>query len=270
MSPRLEYAPGTPPPDVIVASVGGSVFFPRRGHGDIDCKFVGAFIGYCREQLQDDKTIIAIIGGGEIARIRIQSAKKCNVGDQQDLDSIGISVTKANAELVGAILKANHVPVNLFSYDQGLESGKVHLGYGTDPGHTTDYPTVQAAHNAGQKVLLNISQDPGGIIKRDKRGKLLTEVPPERMLQWLSSRLPPQSQLKWNINKRVLVGTLSWDEYNGIFPEEFSPGMHVPFDPRAALLAKELGITVLMVGPDFQNIRKCLAGKEFVGTIVHP
>ncbi|NCQ16417.1 UMP kinase, partial [Candidatus Falkowbacteria bacterium] len=47
------------------------------------------------------------------------------------------------------------------------------------------------------------------------------------------------------------------------------PSLNAPFDPIAAKKAQELGLeVVIMNGKNIANLKNCLAGKKFKGTVV--
>ena len=51
--------------------------------------------------------------------------------------------------------------------------------------------------------------------------------------------------------------------------DEWTPGMHVPFDPVAAKRAQDLGVKVVVLnGKDLDNVSKYFNGEDFTGTVV--
>jgi len=225
----------------VAASVGGSALFEEDNPIRLNCETVARLRMFCQELLDQGRSVILVIGGGELARIRQADAENCGVKDQEKLDKIGIHITRANAGLISDILVENAVPVRpltlIGSYDQGV----VYIGGGTEPGHTSDYPAVQAAHEAGASVLLNIGARPG-----------LHPVTPE------------------GFNSEEIIKELTLREYRQLFPGSHKSGENIPFDREGTDLAIQYGMIVVLLGPDFDNIRKCTAGEEFVGTILRP
>lgn len=230
-------------PETIVASVGGSALFSQENPVHMDSGFVADFREFCREQLNDNRAVIAVVGGGALARIRIADAKACGVRNKKILDRIGIRITRANAGLVSDILAENGVPVKIHSFYQPTETGTVYLRGGDRVGHTSDYTTVQITEREGVSILLNIGAKPG--------------LYPSAADGGFDESLP-------------LIKELTFDTYLALFPEDHEPGENVPFERAAAVRAKQAKITVILLGPDFGNIRKCLAGEEFTGTILRP
>ena len=64
---------------------------------------------------------------------------------------------------------------------------------------------------------------------------------------------------------------LSMTEYRAMIGERWSPGSHAPFDPIAAKLAAELGLTVIYLnGAHLDNFENALNRDPFVGTTIAP
>ncbi len=228
------------PMDTITASIGGAVFRPDR----INVDFTHDLLAFLREQTQNDKTILAVIGGGGVARNAIEDARALGVTHQPSLDRIGILVTQENTLLLTKIIEAevNNMPVHLYEFGDILRKGDIYLRGGTKPGHTTDRVAVEAALEAKQCILLNISSTKG-LYKRKDDGSL---------------------------DPNQVIEHISWEEYLTMFPKDHAPGINIPFDREAAKLAQANNMIVVLMGPDFDNINSFLRGEEFVGTIVHP
>lgn len=224
--------------NIIAASIGGSVLRPDR----INVDFTRNLLTFLREQTQFDKTILAVIGGGGVARNAIEDARALGVTHQPSLDRIGILVTQENALLLAKIIEAHDIQVHLYEFGDMLRSGVVYLRGGTQPGHTTDYVAAQMTTEADQCVLLNISSTKG-LYGKNPDGTL----DPEHVIEHIS-----------------------WDEYLAMFPGDHAPGINIPFDREAAKLAHVNNIMVVLMGPDFTNINNFLRGDTFTGTIIHP
>jgi len=226
--------------DTITASIGGAVFRPDR----INVGFTHNLLAFLREQTQQNKTILAVIGGGGVARNAIEDARALGVTHQPSLDRIGILVTQENALLLTKIIEAevNNMPVHLYEFGDILRKGDIYLRGGTQPGHTTDKVAVQIATEANQCILLNISSTKG-LYKRNESGRL---------------------------DPNQIIEHISWDEYLTLFPGDHAPGINIPFDQEAAKLAQANNMMVILMGPDFDNMRHLLAGEEFMGTVIHP
>jgi len=239
MSPKYERFAASQP-DFIAASIGGSAFHPDR----LNIDFIKDLADFFQELLAQKKTIFAVVGGGGKARSLEEDVKTLGVRRAKAVDQIGIAVTQVNALVLQKYLEARDIDFRCYSDGDLLKrgAGVIYVQGGSDPGHTTDFVTIQASHEAGQEVVLNISTEPGGINPR--RGGEIIE--------------------------NELIEQMTWDEYFRIFPKEHKPGSHSPFDGPAALFAQKHKMTAILVGPDMNNLRKCLRGEEFRGTIVHP
>ena len=54
-----------------------------------------------------------------------------------------------------------------------------------------------------------------------------------------------------------------------LFPNDWIPGRNIPFDPIASCEAESLGYEVVILnGKNIDNLKACLDGKEFAGTVV--
>jgi uridylate kinase len=237
--PRLEDL-AQHPMDTIIASIGGAVFRPER----INVDFTHDLLAFLQEQTKNNRTILAVIGGGGVARNAIEDARALGVTHQPSLDRIGILVTQENALLLAKIIeaKSQNISVRLYEFGDILRKGVIYLRGGTQPGHTTDYVAVQIAAEANQCVLLNISS-PKGLYRKKEVGAL----DPEQIIE-----------------------RISWNEYLAMFPGNHAPGINIPFDREAAKLAQTNDMTVVLMGPDFDNINRFLSGQEFTGTVIHP
>jgi uridylate kinase len=51
---------------------------------------------------------------------------------------------------------------------------------------------------------------------------------------------------------------------------EYESGQKIPFDKPSVLLAQQNNLTVVLVGQDFENLKRAMCGEEFEGTIIHP
>ena len=65
------------------------------------------------------------------------------------------------------------------------------------------------------------------------------------------------------------ITRLSWSEYRQLISNEWSPGLHAPFDPIASELAQKIGLrTVILNGNNFENLENCFNGLDFTGTVI--
>ena len=65
------------------------------------------------------------------------------------------------------------------------------------------------------------------------------------------------------------IKEISWKDFRKIVGDKWTPGLSMPFDPRASRMAEILKIKVVVInGKDLTRLEKCLQGKEFIGTII--
>jgi uridylate kinase len=237
-------------PDIIVASIGGSVVRPNR----LNPSFTEGLMEFSSQSLDREITPVYVVGGGGQARTVKEDLKSMGVRDSEAIDQAGIAVTEVNTTMIEAIMKDRLIPVKrytslqlknarIFKYDMP-EEGMVHLMGGSTPGQTSDTVAVYAALEANQTYVFNIS-DIRGIHPTTNGGEL---------------------------NRKKIISSLTWDEYRTLIPPEHEPGLHAPFDPVASKMAQEKGIVAVLIGRTdiFKKLNLCLSGKEFVGTVIHP
>ena len=220
-----------------VISLGGSIIAPEWA----DVSVIGQFLSLMGDYLRADegRKVILVVGGGSPAR-KYQKAYRELVENPatEPQDWIGIMATRLNAELISAALGdfcADPVVI-----DPGADfefSGRVLVAAGWKPGFSTDYDAVLLAERFAAERVINISN-----------------------IDRVYSADP-----KLDPNARPL-DAISWAEYQAMIGEEWVPGKNLPFDPVATRRAAELGMEVLIVGPDMANIAEVLRGGEFSGS----
>ena len=225
----------------VVISVGGSLIVPEDG---IDSQFLQQLNYFIREQLARNKNrqFFLIAGGGRTTR-HYQTAARNVLRHQitdDDLDWIGIHATRLNGHLLRTIFRdiAHPVIIDDYSVIRKLVEPVI-VGAGWKPGWSTDYDAVLICKDYGIKTIVNLSN-----INKvyDKDPKKFKDAKP--------------------------IDKISWDDFRKIVGNKWVPGMNIPFDPIAALKAQGLGLKVVLIGRDFENIRKYFDGEEFIGTII--
>lgn len=219
--------------ETIVLSLGGSIIFPD----DIDMDFLTRF----KEMiLKEKKKFIIITGGGKICRRYIEAAKKLSKCRQSDLDWIGIRSTETNAELVRSMFSDVTTDTIQPDYNTKVEFKKVLVGCGFVPGTSTDFDAVMYAKNYGAKVVINMS----------------------------NIEYAYDSDPRKNPNAKKLEN-VSWKDFRKIVGDKWDAGGNFPFDPIASKKAEEIGLKVIILkGTDLDNLKNCLDGKKFKGTII--
>ncbi len=117
---------------------------------------------------------------------------------------------------------------------------KVLVAAGWKPGWTTDLDAVLWAVNQKSKTVVNLTNV----------SHVFTADP------------------TLNPNAKPIMN-LSWDELLQITGKKHKPGMHVPFDPIAAALAKKKGISCLVI-KKVSALKKYLVNRSFEGSVIHP
>lgn len=221
----------------IVISLGGSLVVPEN----IDTEFLNTFKLLIEKKVKEGYKFLMIVGGGKIAR-RYQEAltEVRNNVEQDDLDWMGIFTTQFNAQLVRLMFKDYaHKDIAGTPYDVVNIKNSIIVGAGAIPGSSTDLGAVRAAENLGARVVINLSNI-DHVYDADPR-------------------LNPQAQQ---------FDVLSWSEYRSFIPTQWQPGLSTPFDPIASKKAEALGLTVVIMSGDLQNLENYLDGKNFNGTTI--
>lgn len=226
----------------IILSLGGSLIHPKEG---IDTEFLRKFNELIRRQIEKDKRFFIVCGGGAISRI-YQTAVRDVVGEisDEDVDWLGIHSTKMNAQLLRTLFADITIPRIIFKYDKLDPSidKPVVICAGWKPGWSTDYDAVILAKKYRSKTLINLSNIE---VVYDKDPNKYPDARP--------------------------IEKISWENFEKLVGDKWSPGANVPFDPVATKLAKKLDLTVFILkGSNINNLERLLKGKPFKGTIILP
>lgn len=226
----------------IIISVGGSLIVPNGGIGIEFLQKLNAFI---REKLAQDpsRQFFLVIGGGATAR-HYRDAGQEVIGREltrDDLDYLGIHATKLNAHLIRTIFRDIAHPYIIKNYEIIRKAEEpVVVAAGWKPGWSTDYDAILLCQDYGVDTVINLSN--------------VTKV---------YDKDPNEFKDATPIDK------MTWKEFRTMIGDEWTPGMHAPFDPIAAKKADELGVkVVIMSGKDLDNLEKYFKGEEFVGTTI--
>lgn len=222
----------------IIISLGGSLIVPN----EIDISFLKSFKELIEAQVAQGKKFVIIAGGGKTCRQYQTAAGSVVTTSKEDLDWIGISATKMNAELLRVIF-ADIAHSSVIVDDGVLPDVKtsVAMGAGRVPGHSSDYDAVLLAGESNARTIINLSNI-DYMYDKDPR------------------KFPDAKKFE----------NISWADFNQIFPEaEWAPGGNWPFDPVAAKEAQKLNVeVVIMNGANLDNLKNYFDGKPFVGTTI--
>lgn len=226
----------------IVISLGGSLVVPASG---IDTTFLAHFNSFIRSKITSDPDyqFFIVVGGGQTAREYRDAGRSVLHHEltHDDLDWLGIHASRLNGHLVRTIFRDIAHPVILDRFDVIQKvSEPVVIGAGWRPGWSTDFCAAMVCEDYDVDTVINLSNIE----------KVYTGDP--------------------KIDKDATpIDTISWQDFQDLVGEEWTPGMNVPFDPIAAKKARELGLTVvIMKGNNFDNVEDYFAGNEFIGTTI--
>jgi len=124
--------------------------------------------------------------------------------------------------------------------NEGIETNRrIIIGAGFEPGSSTDLRAVQLAKRLGAGQVINMSNidyvysaDP----KKEPDAKKLTSI--------------------------------SWSGFRKLVGYKWDPGLNIPFDPIASKEAEQMGLEVIIIGNDMDNLEKVLKGEDFKGTTI--
>ena len=225
-----------------ILDLGGSIVAPEV----IDTDFLQKMRNFLLNWLNEDseRRLILIIGGGAPARKYQNAYKETDANAvHEELDWIGIMATRLNAQMVKAVLGSEcKDPVVTDPSEVKSMTGRILVAAGWKPGFSTDYDTVVLAENFKASTILNLSN-----IK-----KVYSADP----------KLDPNA---------VPLDSLSWEEYQKMCGDTWSPGINTPFDPVATKKARALGLKVIAAdGRDLENLGNIFYDRPFTGTVIGP
>lgn len=229
-------------PEIIVLSLGGSLVVPNGG---IDADFLKKFNQFIRTEVKKGKRFCIVVGGGKTTR-HYQNAGKAVIGKitDEDLDWLGIHSTRMNGHLLRTIFQDIAHPRIIENYDKKLRNWKepVVIGAGWKPNWSTDYDAVVLARDYNASVIINLSN-----------------------IDWVYDKDPAKFKDAQPIKK------ITWDYFERLVGNKWTPGINAPFDPIATQLAKKIGLTVIIAnGKNFNNLENILSGDSFKGTVITP
>ncbi len=234
----------------IIISLGGSLVAPGDlpAQAGIDAAFLKAFKKAVVKYL-DSKRFFVFVGGGKICR-NYQKAMAEFGADNKDRDLIGIDVSRLNARVVKQAFGELAFSEVITNPTKKVNTKKdIVVAGGWKPGWSTDYCSVILAKNMGIKTIINLTNI-DYVYERDPK------------------KYPSAKALK----------EVGWKEFRKIVGDKWSPGLSMPFDPRASKMAEILKIKVVMINGNpsagsgrgtLERFEQFLQNKPFVGTIIH-
>src|SRR3989344_673659 len=197
----------------IIVSLGGSLVAPN----EIDTAFLKVFKKAVMKHL-DARRFFIFVGGGKICR-NYQKALLEFGADNKDRDLIGIGVSRLNARVVKEVFSEMAYPEIITNPTKKLSTRKdIIVAAGWKPGWSTDYCSVVLAKNMGIKTIINLT-NVDYVYDKDPK------------------KYPSAKAIK----------EIGWKDFKKIVGNKWSPGLSVPFDPRASKDAEILKIKVIMI-----------------------
>ncbi|MBR9693063.1 UMP kinase [Candidatus Woesearchaeota archaeon] len=223
----------------VVVSLGGSLIVPPEG---IATDFLKRFSELLHTLINEGYRFVLVTGGGATARSYQEAARDVTELSAEDLDWLGIHSTRLNAHLIRTVLRDIAYPRIITNPQDDIlpDDALVLVGAGWKPGWSTDYDAAMLAQRLGAKRMVNLSN-----------------------IEYVHAEDPHEhpNAKRWE--------RMSWHELRGVIGNEWSPGLHAPFDPIAAKLCETAGIEVaILSADDFENVGKALRGQPFKGTVV--
>jgi uridylate kinase len=221
--------------EVVVISLGGSIIVPDEVDFDFLSKFKKIILDIAKK-----KKVAICTGGGKTARKYIQGLEKINA-TKHERDWIGIETTRLNAKLVSSFLLGHQdIPYTLEELKEVLKNKRIVICGGLRPGITSDGTTAQIARFLKVDSLINITNVKGLYNKDPKKYKDAKFIPKifykdfEKMMEKIKEK----------------------------------PGQHFILDSLATKIISESKIRAIILNSNINNLKKCIEGKPFIGTII--
>ncbi|MDE1761624.1 MAG: hypothetical protein KGH78_00320 [Candidatus Micrarchaeota archaeon] len=226
--------------NTICISLGGSSILGKRG---IIPDNLEHFASALSRSEKSDKFVV-VVGGGAASRQYISSSTKL-LGNDRDLDEVGIAVTRVNALIVMKYLskKISTFPKVLQTLEElpgALRGHRVAVMGGLRPGISTDAVAALACKKLRSKLLVNVS----AVMY------VYNKKPTAKGARAIHS-LDHQTMLR--IARRF---------------DNRKPGTHFIFDLEASKIAKRENIEVRFSNLDEKNLILTIKGSNFRGSVV--
>lgn len=221
----------------IVISLGGSLVVPNG----INAEFIRSFVELVKTEVTSGKEFAIVVGGGKVARDYRDALSSVREASNDELDWQGIYATRLNAELVRlAFNDSAESAIFLDPNSAKFTTKKIIVGGGWKPGHSSDGAAVGLAKELSAGTVINLSN-----------------------IDYVYTADPRTNPEATPIEK------ISWAEFRKLLPSEWNPGVNAPFDPVAAKMAEEAGISVAVLnGNNLENLAAYLSGATFKGTLI--
>jgi len=221
----------------LVIRFGGSVIA-----SPLNPKLIGEYAELLKKLKDEGCSIVAVTGGGEIARQFIRAAKSLGL-EEAVQDELAIKASRLVAELLQKKLGGEacpKIPASVEEAENCLKEGKIVVMGGLKPGMTTDTVAALVAKAIKADMLVKAT-DQEGIYTKD-----------------------PKKYKDARLLRKVKI-----EDLEKIFEENrHKAGIHQILDPEAIKILKELKLKVVVVnGFKPENVELAVKG-EAVGTLV--
>jgi len=220
---------------------GGSIIAPRFPKVEL----IRETARVLRGLRSDGHEILAVVGGGGISRRLINAARELGASDRI-CDSIGIEVTRLNAQLLASALGDVAEPSPLESFEVAVRAmfkRKIPVMGGVAPGQTTDAVAAGLADSSKSDLLIYFV-DVGGVYTSD----------PKR-----SSKAKKREQMRASSLVNLVSRT------------KMKPGVAAVVDPLAAKIIQRSNLRTLVLGRrEIRRLPKVLKGEGHSGTTILP
>ena len=222
--------------ETIIISLGGSLVAP----GEIDLGFLKSF-KHSLQKYSGTMRFFILVGGGKPARL-YQKALLEFGAKSNERDWMGINITRLNAEVVKQLFTGYSFDKIITDPNKKVKTNKdIIIGAGWKPGWSTHYDAVLIAKNNNVKTIIN-----------------LTNI--DYVYDKNPSQFPDAKPLK----------EIDWKSFERIVGDKWTPGLNMPFDPRASKLAERLKLKVIMLnGRNLERLEDFLNNKPFIGTTIN-
>lgn len=222
----------------VVISLGGSIIIPDIQDGEFLHKFASIL-----SRASKDYDIFVVCGGGKVARYYIVTGRELGTSED-DLDRLGIDVTRLNARLLQLALKdmsTEPIPHTVEAAASLGGKGKIVVMGGTTPGHTTDGVSAALAEAIGASRIVNATSVDGVYTADPKR-----------------------------VKDAKKYDRITFDQLHGMLSNtKHGAGNSGVFDPMGAKIVLRAKIPIYVVdGRNLEEMERAIKGEEISGTII--
>jgi uridylate kinase len=146
--------------EVVVISIGGSVLF-----SDAVTEIYFKQLNTLLQNLSEKYKFYIIVGGGKKARHLIKKGREEGLSEEE-LDQIGIDVTRENAEALSDKLENSNIIIPKLTDEAKAMPEKIIVMGGTTPGHSTDMVGAELAQKTNASKFI-IATNVDGIYDKD-------------------------------------------------------------------------------------------------------